>query len=100
MQIRQWPEIKNESILKNIIKTNIQVATHVINQKICTMMILPMMESTKNDCGLLIHWRNPKRTLIAPAKNVPPKKSFRDPINWMYLPKTGENTMVVTKAEP
>ena len=63
-------------------------------------MILPMMESAKNDCGLLIHWRNPKKTLVAPAKNVPYKKSFRDPINWMYLPKTGENTMVVTKAEP
>ena len=65
-----------------------------------TDIILTDSDKAKNNFGSSIHCRKPKRTLVAPAKIVPYRKRLRDPILSIYLPKTGENTIVVTNAQP
>ena len=65
-----------------------------------TDMIRTICDNTKNTFGSSIHCKNPKRILVVPAKKVPYKKSFRDPMLSMYLPNIGKNTMVVTNAQP
>ena len=48
-------------------------------------------------------WTNcsiPKRMCDTPAKTLPNKKSLLEPKSPRYLPKIGENTMVVRNMEP
>ena len=65
-----------------------------------TDIVLTTSDRDKNVLGSSIHCKNPKRILVVPAKKVPYKKSFRDPMLSMYLPNIGKNTIVVTNAQP
>lgn len=57
-------------------------------------------DSQRNAADPSTHWRNPKMTLEPPATKVPQRKRLRKPILSTYLPKRGENTIVVRKTEP
>jgi hypothetical protein len=63
-------------------------------------MILMVSDSARKAVESSTHCRKPNATLPTPAMSVPQRKRLRDPMLSMYLPKNGEQMMVVKKTLP